>query len=62
MERPEIRLVHWYDVDAHRNACGADGQTHSTKHVRAVTCSACRSLATELRPGVAAEPVAPLVH
>jgi hypothetical protein len=44
MEQPQIRLVHWYDTKAHRNACGAPGQSNSTKHVRGVTCSACLAL------------------
>ncbi len=41
---PEIRLVHWYDTERHRIACGAAGQSNSTKHVRGVTCPACLAL------------------
>ena len=36
-----IRLIHWYDIDHHRTACGAPGQSNSTKHRRGVTCTAC---------------------
>ncbi len=38
---PEIRLIHWYDTEQHRVACGAPGQSNSTKHRRGVTCTAC---------------------
>ena len=34
-------MVHCWDPQARRVVCGAPGQTGSTKHVRAVTCSAC---------------------
>ena len=51
---PEIRLVHWYDTERHRIACGAPGQSNSTKHIRGVTCTACLALAGESR---AASPV-----
>jgi hypothetical protein len=46
---PEIRLVHWYDTDNHRIACGAAGQSNSTKHARGVTCDACLALVAEAR-------------
>jgi hypothetical protein len=45
----EIRLVHWYDLERHRIACGAAGESHSTKHVRGVTCSACLAAAAEVQ-------------
>ncbi len=38
---PAIRLIHWYDTERHRVACGAPGQSNSTKHRRGVTCAAC---------------------
>ena len=38
---PQIRVIHWYDTEHHRIACGAPGQSNSTKHRRGVTCSAC---------------------
>ena len=38
---PQIRIVHWYDTEHHRIACGKAGQSNSTKHVRGVTCPAC---------------------
>jgi hypothetical protein len=41
----EVRLVHWYDTERHRIACGA--RSNSTKHVRAVTCTACLALVAE---------------
>ncbi len=56
MEQPAIRLIHWYDVDAHRSACGAVGQSNSSKHVRAVTCSACLALVPGARAVPASEP------
>ncbi len=46
---PQIRLVHWYDTERHRIACGAIGQSNSTKHIRGVTCSACLAVASEAR-------------
>jgi hypothetical protein len=46
---PQIRLIHWYDTERHRNACGAQGQSNSTKHVRGVTCRACLTVAVETR-------------
>jgi hypothetical protein len=45
----ENRLVHWYDTERHRNACGAAGHSNSTKHVRGVTCRACLATRTEAR-------------
>ncbi len=45
----EIRLVHWYDTDRRRIACGAAGQSSSTKHVRGVTCRPCLALSAEAR-------------
>lgn len=44
MEQSLTSVVHWYDTAAHRNACGAPGQTGSTKHEREVTCDRCRAL------------------
>ena len=52
---PQIQVVHWYDTDAHRIACGAPGQSNSTKHARGVTCSTCLSLVAEARAGALAE-------
>jgi hypothetical protein len=46
---PQIRLVHWYDTERRRIACGAAGQSNSTKHVRGVTCTACLAVASEAR-------------
>jgi hypothetical protein len=45
----QIRLVHWYDTEHHLIACGAAGQSNSTKHVRGVTCPACLELLAETR-------------
>ena len=45
----QVRLVHWYDTEGHRIACGAPGQSNSTKHVRGVTCSACLAFVTKAR-------------
>jgi hypothetical protein len=60
---PEIRLVHWYDVDHHRIACGAAGQSNSTKHVRGVTCGPCLEAVAEARaPGHVAQDAADYVH
>ena len=44
---PEVRIVHWYDTAHHRIACGAAGQSNSTKHVRGVTCPACLALVAD---------------
>jgi hypothetical protein len=52
----EIRLIHWYDTDHHRIACGVAGQSNSTKHVRSVTCDACRTLVAEARAPTLVEP------
>jgi hypothetical protein len=52
-------LVHFYDTQAHRIACGVSGLDHrSTKHPRQVTCQRCVSLLGE-RPfqSQAADPV-----
>ncbi len=59
MEQPQIRLVHWYRTDTHRIACGAPGQSNSTKHPRGVTCSACLALLADSRTAAHAmeEPV-----
>ncbi len=46
---PQIRLVHWFDTEHHRVACGATGQSNSTKHVRGVTCTACLAAASDAR-------------
>jgi len=58
MEQPQIRLVHWYHTDTHRIACGAPGQSNSTKHARGVTCRACLALLADARAAqhVPAEP------
>lgn len=40
----ELPMIHHWDTQAHRNACGAPGQTGSTKHGRGVTCTACLTL------------------
>jgi hypothetical protein len=45
-------LVHFYDTNAHRIACGVSGSDRrSTKHARQVTCQACIALLGE-RPFV----------
>jgi hypothetical protein len=45
-------LVHFYDTNTHRIACGVSGFDHrSTKHARQVTCQACVALLGE-RPFV----------
>jgi hypothetical protein len=45
-------LVHFYDTNVHRIACGVSGSDHrSTKHARQVTCQACIALLGE-RPFV----------
>jgi hypothetical protein len=51
MDKPEVRTIHWYDTAAHRNACGAPGQSSSTKHLRGVTCAACLALAARVAAG-----------
>lgn len=33
--------IHRWDARTRSNACGAPGQTGSTKHERGVTCEAC---------------------
>jgi hypothetical protein len=43
----QVRVVHWYDIEHHRIACGAAGQSNSTKHVRGVTCPACLALVAD---------------
>lgn len=43
---PQLRLVHWYDTEHRRIACGAPGQSNSTKHRRGVTCTVCAALAS----------------
>ncbi len=48
---PQIRLVHWYDTEHHRIACGAVQQSNSTKHIRGVTCTACLAAASEAPAG-----------
>ena len=52
---PRIRLVHLYDTEGHRIACGEPGQSNSTKHARGVTCSAC--LALLVKPRAASQAV-----
>lgn len=42
-----VRIVHWYDTEHHRVACGAANQSNSTKHVRGVTCPACLALVAD---------------
>lgn len=46
---PQVRLVHWHDPEHHRIACGAAGQSNSTKHLRGVTCAACLAVASEAK-------------
>lgn len=59
----EVRLIHLYDTERHRIACGALGQSNSTKHLHGVTCSACLELAAETNRGTsAAAGGAPLAH
>ncbi len=43
----QVRIVHWYEVERHRVACGATNQSNTTKHVRGVTCPACLALIAE---------------
>jgi len=52
---PQIRLVHWYDTEHHRIACGAPGHSNSTKHVRGVTCTECLALAGDQRAATRVE-------
>jgi hypothetical protein len=60
---PDIRLVHWYDTERHRIACGAAGHSNSTKHPRGVTCEACLTVVAEARAAShAAEDAASYVH
>ncbi len=49
----QIRLIHWYDIERHRIACGATGQSNSTKHIRGVNCGACLALASGARDAAA---------
>jgi hypothetical protein len=59
----EIRLVHWYDTEHRRIACGARGQSNSTKHRRGVTCAACRErFAQGSAPAAAAGSAGAWVH
>ena len=51
MEPTDIRLVHWYDTQGHRIACGAPGHLNSTKHARAVTCTECLEAARRATSG-----------
>jgi hypothetical protein len=39
-----IRLVHYFDTQQHRIACGAGIDHRSTKHARSVTCQKCMGL------------------
>jgi hypothetical protein len=53
MELTPTALVHYYDTQSHRIACGVSGLDHrSTKHARQVTCRACVALLGE-RPFLA---------
>ena len=57
----QTRLVHWYHIESRRIACGAPGQSGSTKHASGVTCAAC--LALLAKAPARAEPVsAPLSY
>jgi hypothetical protein len=48
-----VALVHFYDTNSRRIACGVSGFDHrSTKHRRQVTCPACVALLGE-RPSLA---------
>lgn len=46
---PQVRLVHWYDTERRRIGCHATGQSNSTKHLSAVTCTECLAVAGERR-------------
>lgn len=61
MERA-IRLVHWYDTEQRRIACGAAGQSNSTKHVRGVTCTTCLALVANTRSAPHVEQGVSIVH
>jgi hypothetical protein len=39
--QPQPRLIHLYDLQQRRIACGAPGQSNSTKHRGGVNCAAC---------------------
>ena len=42
MEQPKTAaVVHYFDTQGHRIACGVPGFERSTKHPRAVTCPPC---------------------
>ncbi len=45
----QTRLVHWYDTEGRRIACGVPGHGNSTKHRAGVTCSACLAILAEAR-------------
>jgi hypothetical protein len=48
MELTPASLVHFYDTQSHKIACGVSGMDHrSTKHPRQVTCQACVALLAE---------------
>ncbi len=36
-----IRLIHFYDTQQRRIACGVGADNRSTKHARTVTCERC---------------------
>jgi 3-hydroxyisobutyrate dehydrogenase-like beta-hydroxyacid dehydrogenase len=54
------RLVHWYDTERHRIACGAAGQSNSTKHARSVSCAECLALVARALP--VAKPLGVVSH
>jgi hypothetical protein len=48
MDLTPASVVHFYDTQAHRIACGVSAFDHrSTKHGRQVTCPACVTLLGE---------------
>jgi hypothetical protein len=52
-------MVHYFDVETRRIACGVAGLERSTKHVRGVTCPACLELLRRAHAEPAAEHAAP---
>lgn len=53
---PKARIIHWYDIEQHRVACGAANQSNTTKHVGGVTCPACLAVAAESLGATHVEP------
>jgi hypothetical protein len=48
-------IVHSYDVYRHAIRCGVSGHSNSTKHAKAVTCSACLRILAQLEEPASAE-------